>query len=216
MNQWHPSSDQLIEYSAGSGSTALNILISAHLHFCAKCRAQVSEYQSTAAVVFEEQKPVGVETGSFARLMESIKNSDSIAQIQPIKRQTPTRFPPVVEKLIHHDTESLDWKRPMKNLRVSHLLTDDQGCILGLHHMKSGGRVPHHAHRGDEISVVIEGGFSDELGSYRPGDFIHLANEHRHSPQVDADGDCWMLTAVVAPIQLTGPLGWLINPFLKA
>jgi len=213
MSNWHPSSDQLIEFSSGTGSTALSIAISTHLHFCVECRRQVAEVESTAAVLFEQQATPAVPETSFNQLMQRIQSEP-----QPminVKEKSPTRFPPVIEKLIKRDTESLTWQRPMKNLRVSKLLTDETGFILGLHHMKSGGRVPHHTHRGNEISVVIEGGFSDAMGSYGPGDFIHLSKEHHHSPQADADGDCWLVSIVEAPVKITGPLGWIVNPFLK-
>jgi len=213
MTYGHPSTEQLIEFSSGTGSSATSIAISAHLHFCQHCRRQVNEYESTAAVMFEQQTNLAVEETSFSSLMKRIQNEPQTPKIKP--RITSTRFPAVVEKLINGDTESLAWKKPMKHLRVSQILKDEAGLILGLHHMKSGGRVPRHTHKGNEISVVIEGGFSDELGSYRPGDFIHLTPEHIHAPQADADGDCWLLTLVEAPVKLIGPIGWIINPFLK-
>jgi putative transcriptional regulator len=214
MSNWHPSSDQLIEFSSGTGSNAISIAVSTHLHYCSDCRRQVANNETAAAVMFEHQTKETLKENSFDQLMSRIKSEPA----EPIisKPKSPTRFPSVVEKLIRHDTESLTWHKPMKNLRVSQILTDDTGIILGLHHMKSGGRVPHHTHRGNEISVVIEGGFSDELGSYGPGDFIHLSTEHQHSPQADADGDCWLLSLVEAPVKLTGPLGWFVNPFIKA
>lgn len=214
MTQWHPSSDQLIEFSSGSSSSAMSIAVSTHLHFCQECRRQVSDYESTAAVMFTFQDQVELEDNSFETLMARI-NAAPQKQLR-MSKPSPTRFPPVIEKLINHDTESLAWQKPMKNLRVSRIMKDESGMILGLHHMKSGGKVPNHAHRGNEISVVIEGGFSDAMGSYGPGDFIHLSTEHNHSPQADADGDCWLLSLVEAPVKLTGPLGWVINPFLKA
>jgi putative transcriptional regulator len=214
MSKWHPSSDQLIEFSSGTGSSALAIAISTHLHFCSECRQRVAEMESTAAVFFEEQAKVDLQTGSFDTLMARINAEPAVSQVRAVTRK-PSRFPPMIEKLIKSNTESLEWRSPMKNLRVSQLMKDETGFILGLHHMKSGGRVPEHTHRGNEISVVIEGGFSDEMGSYVPGDFIHLSKEHLHSPQADADGDCWLLSLVEAPVKLTGPVGWVVNPFLK-
>ena len=214
MSNWHPSSDQLVEFSSGTGSTAMNIAISTHLHYCNECRRKVTENVSTAAIMFEQQTAQTVSEDSFAKLMSRVKEQPQEAAV--LAPKVATRFPSVVEKLIKNDTESLDWQKPMKNLRVSRLMKDETGLILGLHHMKSGGQVPHHTHRGKEISVVIEGGFSDEMGSYGPGDFIDLSTEHRHSPRADADGDCWLLSLVEAPVKLTGPIGWVVNPFLKA
>jgi putative transcriptional regulator len=215
MTKWHPSNDQLIEFSSGSCSSAMSIALSTHLHFCNECCMKVSENEAAAAVLFEKQDAIKVESDSFTKLMNRIQNEVPVPVVAEQPKQD-TRFPKVISKLIDGDTESLDWEKPMKNLRVSRLLTDETGLILGLHHMKSGSRVPHHSHQGNEISIVVEGGFSDELGSYGPGDFIHLSSDHQHSPQADADGDCWLVSLVEAPVKLTGPLGWVVNPFLKA
>ncbi|MFT7289628.1 MAG: putative transcriptional regulator [Reinekea sp.] len=192
----------------------MNITVSAHLHFCGECQRQVIEYESVAAVLFEQQAAIAVAKDGFANLMERIE-SQPVSKPSKI-RTAPSRFPPVVEKLMTQGTDALSWKKPMKNLRVSQLLTDEQGLTLGLHHMKAGCRVPQHTHRGREISLVIEGGFSDQMGSYGVGDFITLSTEHHHSPQADADGDCWLLSLVEAPVRLTGPFGWILNPFIKA
>lgn len=213
MSRWHPSSDQLVEYASGTGSWALNILISTHLHFCHQCRREVSQLESTAAVFFDQQQPVELESQGFSRLLGRLQETKAAERKEVV---APTRFPAVIEKIIGHDIEALTWSNPLKNLRVSQLMKDDKGAVLSLHHMKAGGKVPNHTHRGNEISLVIEGGFSDSIGSYVPGDFIHLSSEHAHSPQADADGDCWLLTLVEAPVKLTGPLGWVVNPFLKA
>jgi putative transcriptional regulator len=215
MTQWHPTSDQLVEYAAGSTTGALSIAVATHLHFCHECRTRVSELESTAAVLFEKQESVALAADSFAKLMQRIK-TEPMVKSQSMASRTPSRFPPVVDKLIRGRLESLDWNAPMKNLRTTRLMVDESGLILGLHHMRAGGRVPHHQHRGNEISVVMEGGFSDEIGTYGPGDFVHLSLEHSHSPQAHADGDCWMLSLVEAPVKLTGPIGWVVNPFLKA
>ena len=75
MTQWHPSDEQLIEYSAASCSSAMSIALATHLHFCPTCRRQVSEHEATAAVLFEQQPSAAVEADSFSRLMARIQTS---------------------------------------------------------------------------------------------------------------------------------------------
>lgn len=213
MTQWHPSPDQLVEFAAGSSQTGISIALSVHLHFCSQCRQKLSELESTSAVLFEQQAPAPVANTAFSSLMDRIQREPTAPA--PTAKATTQRFPRALAALIPDSLDELDWRQPMKNLRVSQLLTDDSGLIIGLHHMKAGGRVPNHQHRGEEISVVLEGGFSDQLGSYAAGDFIQRSGKDTHSPQADADGDCLILSVVEAPIKLTGPLGWILNPFLK-
>jgi putative transcriptional regulator len=213
MSQWHPQPDQLVEFAAGTCHTGMSVAISVHLHFCTQCRAALSELESASAVLFEQQAAVTVAESTFDRLMQRIQQEPAP---EPVAPTLSTRFPRALATLLPESLDKLDWRQPMKNLRVSHLMTDESGMIIGLHHMKAGGRVPNHYHRGDEISVVLEGGFSDQLGSYRAGDFITRTPDDTHSPQTDAHEDCLMLSVVTAPVKLTGALGWLLNPFLKA
>lgn len=216
MTQWHPSNDQLIEFASGSISSALSIAVATHLHYCKACQAQVRLAESAASALFDHQTPQTTVSLDFDSLMSKLDSEQVVQQeVNPVKAE-PKRFPTVVEKLINGEVENLNWASPMKNLHTTRLMQDENNMIVGLHHMNAGGRVPQHTHRGSEISVVIEGGFSDELGTYAAGDFVHLDGKHNHSPLAHADGDCWLLTIVEAPVKLTGPFGWIINPFLKA
>jgi putative transcriptional regulator len=213
MSQWHPQSDQLVEFAAGTCHTGMSVAVSVHLHYCPQCRAALSELESTSAVLFEQQTLVPVEDSSFSTLMQRIQQEP---KPEPVIKPAKARFPKALATLLPESLDQLEWRQPMKNLRVSHLITDESGMIIGLHHMKAGGQVPNHYHRGDEVSVVLEGGFSDQLGSYGAGDFILRTPNDTHSPRADAHEDCLMLSVVTAPVKLTGALGWLINPFLKA
>lgn len=214
MTQWHPNPDQLVEFAAGSCRPGVSIAISVHLHYCTQCRQTLSELESASAVLFEQQAPAPVADTAFASLMDRIQHEPA-APAPAAKPVQPGRFPRALTALLPDTLEQLNWQQPMKNLRVTRLL-DDGDLIIGLHHMKAGGRVPNHQHRGEEISVVLEGGFSDQLGSYAEGDFIRRSGKDTHSPQADAHEDCLILSVVEAPVKLTGPLGWILNPFLKA
>lgn len=217
MTQWHPQPEQLVEFAAGSCATGISVAISVHLHYCARCRQSLSELESTSAVLFETQTPASVPDSAFDTLMQRIRNEPAPGTpAPPTAKAGDSRFPRALAALLPGSLEELDWRQPMKNLKVSRLMTDESGMIVGLHHMKAGGRVPNHTHRGDEINVVLEGGFSDQMGSYGAGDFVFRTEDDTHSPRADAHEDCLMLSVVTAPVKLTGPLGWLINPFLKA
>lgn len=216
MTQWHPQPEQLVEYAAGSSHTGLSVAISVHLHFCKHCRERISELESANAVLFESQEPVSIPGGAFDQLMQRINEEPQTTPVPDAEPKNDRRYPRALQSLLPESIDDLNWRHPMKNLSVTHLMTDESGMIIGLHHMKAGGRVPNHSHRGDEINVVLEGGFSDEMGSYAEGDFVFRSDSDTHAPQADAHGDCLMLSVVAAPVKLTGPLGWLINPFIKA
>ena len=72
-----------------------------------------------------------------------------------------------------------------------------------------------HGHAGSEITVVLQGSFSDQDGRYAQGDFLVRGPGDEHRPVAAADSDCLCLAVLDAPIRLGGLLGRLANPFLR-
>lgn len=64
--------------------------------------------------------------------------------------------------------------------------------------------MPRHTHRGNEMTVVLAGGYSDNGVSYGPGDFSLKDGDDHHQPRVDDDGVCLCLVVLDAPVRLTG------------
>lgn len=60
--------------------------------------------------------------------------------------------------------------------------------------------MPHHSHTGDQITVVLEGSFSDEDRIYRKGDFILRDSRDRHKPIVSPKCECICLMVLAGPI----------------
>ena len=58
------------------------------------------------------------------------------------------------------------------------LKLDDDERRMSLLHIAKGGNVPQHTHQGYEITLLLEGSFEDEMGSYQAGDFIWLDGKH--------------------------------------
>jgi putative transcriptional regulator len=79
-----------------------------------------------------------------------------------------------------------------------------------------GGRGPlRHRHVTDEWTVVLEGGFSDQEGTYAAGDFAYVEADSQHKLTAEADEGCTCLVLVrQSPIYLT-LAGRLIAPFVK-
>lgn len=79
--------------------------------------------------------------------------------------------------------------------------------------LQPGQKVPRHTHAGREYTLCLEGGFSDERGSYGPGDLSIADADITHMPQADDDGVCIVLTVTDAGLKFTGVLGLLQRVF---
>ncbi|HAB78772.1 MAG TPA: anti-sigma factor, partial [Glaciecola sp.] len=80
-------------------------------------------------------------------------------------------------------------------------------------YMEKGGRVPEHTHKGTELTLVVDGEFSDGLADYDSGDFIIMDNEHIHSPHSNSVEGCLVFSIVDKPLHFTSGIARLLNPF---
>ena len=88
----------------------------------------------------------------------------------------------------------------------------DHETQCGFDYFNPGAKSPDHSHHGREITLVLDGRFSDELGDYKAADFILRDREHQHQPQ--SDGGCLCFSLLDKPIKLTGRIARLYNPIL--
>jgi putative transcriptional regulator len=121
----------------------------------------------------------------------------------------------LMQRLMAGSYDELEWDRVSSDLRISRLRTGDRDNEFALYHIKAGGSIPRHTHRGTELTLVLEGSFSDEEGVYQEGDFLIRDAEHVHTPTAARTGDCICVGVLDAPIRFTQWNYRPLNPFLK-
>jgi putative transcriptional regulator len=78
-----------------------------------------------------------------------------------------------------------------------------------------GTAIPRHTHGGSEVTLILDGGYRDCGENYARGDVQVADPSVDHAPVADEDGPCLCLAVTDARLRLTGPVGRLINPFVK-
>lgn len=68
--------------------------------------------------------------------------------------------------------------------------------------MQPGCSYPSHRHNGIEEVFIIEGGYRDDLGEHRAGDYLINPADSTHSPVALEGADCIMLAIAHGGIQL--------------
>jgi putative transcriptional regulator len=205
MVKYHPDTRFLTDYAAGSLPQAQALCVATHLHYCAACKLRLRELTALGAELFLQQTPLAVTSTGFERLLERVENvaQSSTPDIVATGQVTPqSGLPKPLHKLARGNLDSLKWRRIGKSFRYSNLKVDPQR-VTTLVQIKAGGSVPHHRHKGDEITVVIKGSFSDFEDKYSPGDFIVRTSGERHQPVASQDDDCLCLIALDAPIVMS-------------
>lgn len=110
---------------------------------------------------------------------------------------------------------SLRWFRPSPWISISRLFprqqTDD-GLNAFLLRIAPGHSVPSHSHSGTEMTLVLQGGYSDCTGAAKRGDLIIHDQNIDHRPVADPGENCIVATAFDGPLRLTGRIGRLLQP----
>ena len=208
----HPDESMLLEFSAGTLETAISICVSAHLHYCSHCRAQLLRLDQVGSQIMTQSDPMTLADDSFERVMEKIDSADEPA----VDNNTNgSDLPFSVNKLINTSLVSKNWKRLSSSVDIARFSTGQDNFEVALHKIRAGGKTPKHDHEGLEYTVVLKGSFSDENAVYREGHFLLRQPGDVHQPMGAQNGECICLSALSAPIKPTSPLGFLIKPWLR-
>lgn len=226
MSAHHPDDLTLLDYSAGSLGLAQALAVSVHLGYCNQCQSQLRKLNTLGGVLLEETTPASVganddqipeqshsQTQELDKGFEALMARIEAEPVEPPKRET-IGFHNPLERYLPASLDDLDWQQQTREIAKFDLtnVVDMGSARVALQKIKAGAKVPVHTHRGNELTVVLKGGFSDELGVYHAGDYIARDPSHKHSPTALQNEDCVCLTVLDAPMKFTGPLMRWLNP----
>ena len=216
MISFHPDSRLMTEYSAGSLPLAQSACISIHLNYCEQCQRQSQRLQQMGSALFERLAPQQVDETLLDSVLARLDDEPPLTYDNGASSDRSDQgYPALVQRLMAGDYDDLEWNRVNSALQTSHLRTGDIDHEFALYHIKAGGSIPKHTHRGTELTLVLEGSFSDEAGVYQKGDFLMRDAGDEHSPTAARTADCICIGVLDAPIRFTGWNYRLLNPFLK-
>ncbi len=214
----HPSPELLLAYSAGSTTASQALCIATHLEYCEHCRKL---HKRNNAIGGELIGTMGgseihntVKRKIFAQLDKS-RPQETEPSKPTVDPQTKVRLPRALRKLIPNGINNLKWEMASTSAKSCRLAKTESGANIGLLRIKPGGSIAKHDHLGEEYTVILKGAFSDESGVYGPGDFLLRKPQEQHTPVATRDTECICLIMQEAPLQFTGWLFRLFNPWLR-
>ncbi|WP_439133347.1 ChrR family anti-sigma-E factor [Pseudomaricurvus sp.] len=228
MTKHHPGIDRLTAFSAGSLPFNQALCISAHLQYCPQCRQAVKRLNQVGSELFSELPTVTVTDTLKERVMAQLDAPaapeltepqsavDGRAENNAGSTAANSNVPRCLQKLIPNGLDALRWKRLSPSIYATKLCRDVDGSKVEMLRIKPGGQVAAHNHTGEEVTLVLQGSFSDSEGVYNQGDIIYRNKDDKHHrPLASQDAECICLTSVQAPIQFTGFFARLFNPFIR-
>lgn len=215
MVNYHPADELLTAYTAGSLQLSHALCISTHIEHCKQCQSNMHRLNALGGNLFEKLEPEVACTDLKDSVMAMLDQAPEPAIEKPAAVQDDSHIPRSLRQFIPRNYDELEWKKLSPSIKTVPLCTDENGAQVSLLKIKPGGKVGHHSHMGDEITIILEGSFSDEQGIYRKGDFMMHGSDHKHKPIATKDAECICLIVQDAPIQFTGFFSRLLNPFIR-
>ena len=130
--------------------------------------------------------------------------------------QSHDRLPAPIAATYGLSLDSIPWKRLGPGVWHHRLALRQEGDgDLRLLRIAPGRKMPDHGHGGAELTLVIEGSYSDVTGKYRRGDIQDVDEGIEHQPIVDKDGECVCLIASEHPARFKSLVGRLTQPWTR-
>jgi len=205
----HHTPDALLAaYAAGSLPQPFSMVVAAHISLCLECRAAYESHAAMGGAVLEAVDEVAVSDALKDSLLAMLDEPATEARPQPRSGVYPG---PVMEALKGKPPR---WKRLGMGTRQCILSSGPEGSVRLLY-IPPGQAVPDHSHGGLELTLVLQGSFSDETGSFGVGD-LEVADETlEHTPVADPGAPCICLAATDAPLRFSSFVPRMLQPLFR-
>lgn len=211
----------LAEYALGGLTKPVSVLVASHLELSPQGQAWMRDLElmhkvvrkpnaPTELHVFDQIDPIAFADGDAA--LGSV--FAAIDAEEKARAKTAAGMPEALENFLGMAVTDVPWKKVLPGF-AEHKLPDVDGCEVSLLRIDGGKTMPVHTHHGSEITLVLQGSFSDQNGTYGVGDIAYADNEINHKPVAEPGEACICFAVVDAPLELTGPIGRLMNPFIR-
>lgn len=206
----------LFSYAAGNLDEAQSLAVAAHLTFSEKARAIVRQCEDLGGALIENEcEPVSMCDQALQKVLNRIEHNSQIEGCTGKCAQKPALgfdIPKPLEETISGHT--IKWTKLHPGIKTYNLPLNCKKSIARFMKADPGHQSPRHSHDSMEITLVLDGAFSDETGQYYRGDMIVTGEDWQHAPRACPKHGCICLVVSSDPIKLTGITG-LLNRFLK-
>lgn len=194
-------------YATGRLPHVFAVVVAAHVSLCDDCRAAVEAEEMVGGALLDRCGPAGLAPGARERLLAAL---DGPPPPPPIRASG--IFPAPVMQALGGDPPR--WRMLGGGIRQQILSADAAGS-LRLLYIPPGKAVPEHGHRGLELTLVLQGSFSDSAGRFARGDVECAHDEVDHQPVADPGAPCICLAATDAPLRFHAMLPRLLQPLFR-
>ncbi|WP_120501918.1 ChrR family anti-sigma-E factor [Roseovarius sp. EL26] len=198
----------LAAYAAGNLPHAFAIVVASHVSLCDECRVALEAHQVVGGAIMEGAGSVAVSSTLKDSLFAQL---DAPFTPKPVFERKGVYPGPVVEAMKGKEPR---WKKLGMGVRQDILAANDQGSVRLLY-IPPGQAVPDHGHNGLELTLVLQGSFSDQTGRFGTGDVEVATEDLDHTPIANEGAPCICLAATDAPLRFNAWVPRLLQPIFR-
>jgi putative transcriptional regulator len=202
----HPADELLLSYAAGATNEAVSLVVATHLALCPQCRRAVSTAEAVGGVMLESEKPVPLDDDALQSVLSRL---DAAPDAKPAASRGAFLAPEPLRAYLDSDLDRVKWTNLGGGIYFKPLFRRGQARTY-LIRSKPGSSAGWHTHHGEELTLCLSGGYTDETGQYARGDLQSTTPEILHRPVADEGEDCIVLAMSSAGLRFRNPLTGLI------
>lgn len=204
----------LMRFAAGELDEAFNVVAAAHLSLCRACRADLKLAGEVGGALLDAVEPAKLSAGgleaTLARLDLDILEPEPVNTAHADAGEVPVPLRPYVGV----NWEKARWRKIAPGVAKCTLALSGraEGSLFMLR-INPGLKMPEHGHGGDEMTLILEGAYRDDYGTFGAGDVADLDEHDEHVPTVVSDVACICLVATERPTRFKGLVSRLLQPY---
>ena len=210
----HLTDDILMGYATGNLPEAFNLMVAAHVSLCDTCRAQVESFDAVGGEVLSQaaDEDVALAPGSFAATMALIARGS--VDVLPSQSTKGSILPTPIQDYVGGDLDKVKWRNIGMGVKQA-ILPTSRDASARLLFIPAGTAMPDHGHQGIEMTLVLQGAFTDDDGFFSRGDVEMADSDLHHTPVADIHEDCICLAVTDAPLQFQGLIHKIAQRFAR-
>ncbi len=220
----HVTDELLAAYAAGTLSEAESLIVATHSALCPLCRDAIAAFEAVGANLLDEIEPEELSAGSLESVMAKLDDAadlpDNVVRHPSSKTAAAAAaegfvLPEPLRSYVGGDLNDVVWRPVIRGLEEAELSVSGPEFNVRLIRVAAGAAMPQHSHYGSEYTLLLTGAYQDSSGRFARGDFQMADSDVDHQPTAEPGEPCVCLIVTDAPIKLTGPVGRLLNPFIR-
>ncbi len=213
----HPKALTLAAYAAGTLDEARGVVIATHLSLCAECRLAVRDYEAIGGACLEAIDPVAMNASaqdSFWARAGGQEKPGAPASMRAANDFALDAAHPLAAYL-RNGIDAIEWRTVAPGL-AQHVIPAEgyRPGVLRLLKIAPGVKIPKHTHGDEELTLILRGSYTDEVGDFARGDLADLDGDVLHAPLATGDEPCICLIATSAPLRFRSLVGRVVQPFI--